>query len=935
MQPIHRQFTDLLMTKRLQTLQSVDDAVEKLKALGELDNTYIIYTSDHGYHLGQFGLVKGKSFPFEFDVRVPFLVRGPDIEPGTIIDDIVLNLDLAPTFLDIAGVETPAHMDGRSFLKLLHRNPKHGHMSARRKKFKWPDTFLIERRETPESIEAKLNLLKPQHQAKLSKIAAAAARGERVNGTSNPGSTAGTLTTQYPEFVTDEGINNTSNVLHISDPSLEDINVLSRPDLQLDNRVLPVVPSGGVINKLERIARECQSPEFKAPCKPGQKWQCVMEGNRWRKHKCKFQGTIYPRGGSSGRKKCACVTPSGFIYTRLEPDERRMQRQFLRGHINKDIKDLRPKFLRTLQTPTEVDLPDFLRQTAGVIDQAAMVDLIARYNSEHIRKTNRRGKRDTLDHLTESIMKDIEKDIEKELHGLKESENGKNSMTNSSDAENMVQLAGCMVSSSKNVNCSSAVYEDLPTWRTSKNNIDGAIRKLLAQVEALKEIRRHLRQKRPHDVTSYDASHEETEEDDNNNEEVDTTVGAEVEEEEEDEDEEEGEVEEEEEEEEEDEVLDIYEESVVPKVDPDVGMRIVTESTTESEIRHTENQTRHSHDHHHRTHNKGNHHKGKKRKEHPVTSGPKDDEREERKFDESLFEDYDSEGKTTEHSPSHHRHHHSSPRPPFYHPVNLTTAQPGYVDSALEVTLDYLDFNYTEGPTTESSLMLNNFTTSRVNPQSKVKLPKPTGTNENKENLLSRRDEKELAKEARRRIKEERLKKKERKLRKKAKLEKECLAEKMNCFNHDNDHWKTAPLWTEGPFCFCMNANNNTYSCLRTINATHNFLYCEFVTGLITFYNLRIDPFEQWNRVHALTDAERSYLKDQLAQLKGCRGTKQCTVGSAAQSASQTQANIASSSNAGNAASIPNMGIRYKKRKYPPMNCGIIGIDEANICPQP
>ena len=138
MLPVHRSFTDILQTKRLQTLQSVDDGLEqvvrRLEQLGQLENTFVFYTSDHGYHLGQFGLVKGKSFPYEFDTKVPFLVRGPGVTPHSVRSHPVLNIDLAPTFLDIAGLEKPPHMDGRSILPTIRKPNK-----------KLRHAFLIER----------------------------------------------------------------------------------------------------------------------------------------------------------------------------------------------------------------------------------------------------------------------------------------------------------------------------------------------------------------------------------------------------------------------------------------------------------------------------------------------------------------------------------------------------------------------------------------------------------------------------------------------------------------------------------------------------------------------------------------------------------------------------------------------------------------------
>ena len=94
----------------------MDDAVnmviDTMDDLGLMDNTYFLFTSDHGYHIGQFGMVKGKSTPYEFDIKVPFYVRGPKILPGQQRSEIALNIDIAPTILGLAGIKAPSHMDG-------------------------------------------------------------------------------------------------------------------------------------------------------------------------------------------------------------------------------------------------------------------------------------------------------------------------------------------------------------------------------------------------------------------------------------------------------------------------------------------------------------------------------------------------------------------------------------------------------------------------------------------------------------------------------------------------------------------------------------------------------------------------------------------------------------------------------------------------------
>lgn len=107
----------------LRCISSVDRNVGRLlaylKKAGLLDNTLIVYTSDQGFYLGEHGWFD-KRFMYEQSLRTPLLIRYPDkIKAGTVSNAMALNLDFAPTFLDLAGVPKPDYMQGRSLLPLF------------------------------------------------------------------------------------------------------------------------------------------------------------------------------------------------------------------------------------------------------------------------------------------------------------------------------------------------------------------------------------------------------------------------------------------------------------------------------------------------------------------------------------------------------------------------------------------------------------------------------------------------------------------------------------------------------------------------------------------------------------------------------------------------------------------------------------------------
>lgn len=534
MKPIHMEFTNMLQRKRLQTLMSVDDSMQKIYNMlvetGELDNTYIVYTADHGYHIGQFGLVKGKSMPYEFDIRVPFYVRGPNVEAGSLNPHIVLNIDLAPTILDIAGLDIPSDMDGKSILKLLDTERPANRFHLKKKMRVWRDSFLVER----------------------------------------------------------------GKLLHKRDSD--------KVEAQEEN-FLP---------KFQRVKDLCQRAEYQTACEQlGQKWQCVEDATgklQLRKCKAPMQlrggalSNLVPRYFGQGSEACPC----GVGDSKLSLAGR--QKKFFRKKYKASFAHNRA--IRSVAI--EVD---------GEVHHISLDDTSQPHN------------------LTKRHWPGAPEDRDDKDGG---DFSGTGGLPDYSAPNPIKVTHRCYILENDTVQCDLDLYKSLQAWKDHKLHIDHEIETLQNKIKNLREVRGHLKKKRPEECDC-----------------------------------------------------------------------------------------------------------------HKIRKG------------------------------------------------------------------------------------------------------------------LQEKDKVWL-------LREQKRKKKLRKLLKRLQNNDTCSMPGLTCFTHDNQHWQTAPLWTLGPFCACTSANNNTYWCMRTINETHNFLFCEFATGFLEYFDLNTDPYQLMNAVNTLDRDILNQLHVQLMELRSCKGYKQC-----------------------------------------------------------
>jgi extracellular sulfatase Sulf len=635
------------------------------------------------------------------------------------------------------------------------------------------------------------------------------------------------------------------------------------------------LPSSPYKSKFDRLNEECSDPTLLQDCIAGQKWKCVNEGGRWRKHKCKFHLQLQNHlaqiskilSAQQLKKNCACFTPNGVVYTKLKNERDPLQsnrrsdngQNFVFGRHKRDImeddEDLLNEIYNDQLSQNMLDLIQLDKAIKSVHNH--IVD-----NSD-LEIRHSRKKRESTDYITSVIdeLHNVLENIEKKFKNQKLEKNG-----------TLPGPAQCFVETTGQVNCSDVVYEDEKAWKKSRVQVDLLIRVLKNKINNLKEIKKHLKEHRPANLKDYEedlentsVSQEElTEKEEEDLEEVETTKkpkktthhhrhqhqlpnGGRRKKPKENVDEEGP-------------LIDMsyftteHIETSTGSTTMEVTsttQKILKTTTQKSTVATTKAPIRHQ-KHRHRMNRTSST---------STSTTPKTTTTEESTTSMDLTDDFSgfSSFSTTNVPESNldifpvNELEESSLSPALVHVTSEvpSTTTLEFNEDSVNVETTIIEPKHRHHKNFLNSLFENENRASRTNLTNEFPQYQ-SNRNSNRKQTISPADcycepeiestpnvEKEIEREARKKLKEERQKKKERKRNKKARIEKDCLSERMNCFSHDSNHWRTEPFWTDVPFCFCMNANNNTYSCIRTINTTHNFLYCEFTTGIVTYYDLK------------------------------------------------------------------------------------------------
>ncbi|KAJ6179916.1 hypothetical protein N7519_010377 [Penicillium mononematosum] len=128
------EYNDHYYRQRLRALQGVDELVDnlitRLEKSGKIDNTFIIYTSDNGFHISQHRLPPGKTCGFDEDIRVPFMMRGPGIPENHVENTVTTHIDIAPTLFQLAGLHPRSDFDGTPIPTSKSTGDLHEHVAV-------------------------------------------------------------------------------------------------------------------------------------------------------------------------------------------------------------------------------------------------------------------------------------------------------------------------------------------------------------------------------------------------------------------------------------------------------------------------------------------------------------------------------------------------------------------------------------------------------------------------------------------------------------------------------------------------------------------------------------------------------------------------------------------------------------------------------------